>query len=98
MKLLDFVIGVGAGMVIYHYWNKKQGIKNPEALEVESQVVAVGQLLNQTASKYSDALKQDYDIVLPVDQVSKRVRAKANKFTQGRYSEDLERQKAPLSI
>jgi|LauGreDrversion4_2_1035121.scaffolds.fasta_scaffold04628_2 hypothetical protein len=98
MKLLDFVLGVGAGLVIYHYWNRKVGVKNPEALAVESQVVELGQVLNEKANKYSDALRQDYDIVLPVDQVSKRVRAKAKKLTDGRYSEDLERQKAPLSI
>ena len=97
MKLLDFVLGVGAGLVIYHYWNRKVGVKNPEALAVESQVVELGQVLNETANKYGDALRKEYDIV-PPDKVSKRVRAKATQLTNGRYSEDLDRQKAPLSI
>jgi hypothetical protein len=97
MKLLDFVLGVGAGLVIYHYWNRKVGVKNPEAISAESQIVQLGQVVNETANRYGDALRQEYDIVKP-DKVSKRVRARATQLTNGRFSEDLERQKAPLSI
>ena len=97
MKLLDFVLGVGTGLVIYHYWNRKVGVKNPEAISAESQIVQLGQVVNETANRYGDALRQEYDIVKP-DKVSKRVRARATQLTNGRFSEDLERQKAPLSI
>jgi hypothetical protein len=97
MKLLDFVLGVGAGLVIYHYWNRKVGVKNPEAISAESQIVQLGQVVSETANRYGDALRQEYDIVKP-DKVSKRVRARATQLTNGRFSEDLERQKAPLSI
>ena len=97
MKLLDFVLGVGAGLVIYHYWNRKVGVKNPEAILAESQIIELGQAVNQTANRYGDALRQQYDIVPPA-KVSKRVRVRATQLTNGRYSEDLERQKAPLSI
>jgi len=98
MKLLDFVLGLGAGLVVYHLWNRRVGIKNPEALAVENQVMAATDVLAQTANKYSDALKQDYDIVMPSDQIRKKVRARAKQLTDGRFSEDLQRQKAPLSI
>jgi hypothetical protein len=97
MKLLDFVLGVGAGLVIYHYWNRKVGVKNPEAISAESQIVQLGQVVSETANRYGDALRQEYDIVKP-DKVSKRVRARATQLNNGRFSEDLERQKAPLSI
>ena len=97
MKLLDFVLGVGTGLVIYHYWNRKVGVKNSEAISAESQIVQLGQVVNETANRYGDALRQEYDIVKP-DKVSKRVRARATQLTNGRFSEDLERQKAPLSI
>lgn len=98
MRLGDFLLGLGAGLVIYHLWNRRVGVKNPEAIEVEAQVRAVKDVLTETANSYSSALKQDYDIFMPSDQISKRVRVRAKQLTDGRYSEDLERQKAPLSI
>lgn len=98
MKLLDFVLGVGAGLVVYHYWNRRVGVKNPEAISVETEVLAAKDVITQTANKYSDALKQDYDIVMPSDQIRKKVRVRAKQLTDGRFSEDLQRQKAPLSI
>lgn len=98
MKLGDFILGLGAGLVIYHLWNRRAGVKNPEAITVETQVKAVADVLANTAQQYSDALKQDYDIVMPSDQIRKKVRVRAKQLTDGRYSEDLERQKAPLSI
>jgi hypothetical protein len=98
MKLFDFLVGFGAGLLVYHLSNKRKGIVNPEALAVEKEVVAFGQVLNETANKYSDVLRQDYDIVMPSDQISKKVKARARQLTDGRFSEDLERQKAPLSI
>jgi len=97
MKLLDFVLGVGAGLVIYHYWNRRAGVKNPEAISAESKIVELGQVVSETANRYGDALRQEYDIVKP-DKVSKRVRVRATQLTNGRFSEDLQRQKAPLSI
>ena len=98
MKLLDFVLGVGAGLVIYHYWNRRVGVTNPEALVVESKVVELGQVLNEKANQYGDALRKDYDIVVPIKEIPRRVREKATMLTNGRYSQDLERQKAPLLI
>lgn len=98
MRLGSFLLGLGAGLVIYHYWNRRVGIKNPEAIEVEAQVRAVRDVLTETANSYSNVLKQDYDIFMPSDQISKKVRVRAKQLTDGRYSEDLERQKAPLSL
>jgi hypothetical protein len=97
MKLLDFALGVGAGLVIYHYWNRRVGVKNQEAIEAERKIAELTESLNQTVNRYSDALRQEYNIV-PPDKVSKRVRDRATRLTNGRFSEDLERQKAPLSI
>jgi hypothetical protein len=98
MKLFDFLVGFGAGLIVYHLSNKRVGVVNPEALAVETKAVALGQVLNETVNSYGDALRQDYDIVMPSDQISKKVKARARQLTNGRYSMDLEKQQAPTSI
>lgn len=98
MKLFNFVLGFGAGLVVYHIWNRKVGVTNPEATAIETQIRALNEVVTETANKYSDALRQDYDIVMLPNKISNKVRARAKQLTDGRFSEDLERQNAPLSI
>jgi len=98
MKLFDFLVGFGAGLIVYHLSNKRVGVVNPEALAVETKAVALGQVLNETVNSYGDALRQDYDIVMPSDQISKKVKARARQLTNGRFSMDLEKQEATTSI
>jgi hypothetical protein len=52
----------------------------------------------EEAKNYGDALKRQFDIVMPSDVVSKRAEELGKVFTQGRYSIDVTREKAPLSI
>lgn len=98
MRLGDFVFGVLAGMVLYHLWNKRAGVNNPTAMAIESEVLSVADAVQKEGSKFSDAVKQDYDIVMPSDQIAKKVRIRAKQLTDGRYSEDLSKQTPPVSI
>jgi hypothetical protein len=43
-------------------------------------------------------LKKQYDIIMPSDQISKKVRQKGNEFTQRRREIDLNMIKEPVSI
>jgi hypothetical protein len=43
-------------------------------------------------------LKKEYDIIMPSDMVSKKVRKKAKELTKGRYSVSVSDVKTPVSI
>jgi len=79
-QTLLWVIG-GAAVVYFlykKYWTPKKEVA------VESKVVS--DVITQESEKYSPSLKRRYDIVMPSDQVSKKVQKKAKELTRGRYS------------
>jgi hypothetical protein len=98
MRLGDFLLGMAAGLVVYHLSNKRVGVVNPEASEIETKILATKQVLEEEAKKYSNSLRKDYDIVMPSDQISNKVRMRSKQLNDGRFSLDLQRQKPPLSI
>lgn len=98
MRLGDFLLGMAAGLVVYHLSNKRVGVVNPEATEIETQILATKQVLEEEAKKYSNSLRQDYDIVMLPNKISNKVKMRSKELTDGRFSLDLQRQKPPLSI
>lgn len=97
MKWQNLLIGAIIGGVAYHFWLKskrKNEAKNAEA----TTMVAVQELVSEQSGRFSPALKKEYDIVLPADMVSKKVRKKAKELTKGRYSVSVKDVKSPVTI
>lgn len=82
--ILGVIVGI-AGVYLYRAFAQKSG-KNPSDLTIKEMAVLAEDVAREEGSKFSAALKKEYDIVMPSDQVSKKVRAKAKKFTEGRYA------------
>ena len=80
--------GLGAIALLYHY-------KKPK---VSTQSKLVTEVLTEEEAKYSNALLQDYNIVLPTAQVSAKVRAKGEELRQGRFALQPQRINPPLFI
>lgn len=92
MKTSNFLLGVLVGVVATHLWNRrKMGQKiasNPKVVAVEAEVKAVQDVIEEEASKFSNVLKSEYDIVMLPNKISKKAKAKAKVFTEGRYAVD----------
>ena len=80
--------GLGAIALLYHY-------KKPK---VSTQSKLVTEVLTEEEAKYSNALLQDYNIVLPTAQASAKVKAKGEELRQGRYALQPQRINPPLFI
>lgn len=94
MKYGQFFIGALVGAVAMHIFHKMGYMSNkPKTTET-----LVTEVNKEERAKYSNPLKKNYDIKMPSDLVSKKVRQKAENLTQGRYEVDLNRIKQPVSI
>lgn len=80
--------GVGALSIWYYYNNKKK---------VTTQDLIVD-VIKEEENKYSTPFKAQYNIIMPADLVSKRVKEKADELTAGRYEIQPQRVEAPLYI
>ena len=80
--------GLGAIALLYHY-------KKPK---VSTQSKLVTEVLTEEEAKYSNALLQDYNIVLPTAQASAKVRAKGEELRKGRFALQPQRINPPLFI
>ena len=100
MRTGDFLIGVAAGILGVYIWRRmsaKAG-KNPADLTVSEMAVVAKDVVQEEGGKFGEALKKEYDIVMPADQVSNKVRQKAKELTRGRYAIDPEKIKQPVSL
>lgn len=91
--LTGIILGVGA-ILLYSNWKKKQDNKaiasNPAALE--------GLAISQETAVFRRPIQEQYDIVIPQTQVSRKVQTLAKELTEGRYAPQLDKIKAPLYI
>lgn len=95
MKYGQLILGVLLGAVGMHLLHKRGYMSNNPKKTTEDVIVAVKE---EEKAKYSTPLKKRFDIVMPSDLVSKKVRKKAEALTQGRYEVDLNKVKDPVSI
>lgn len=92
-NLIWWVIGgIGAYALYRYYHNKPKVVPTFDDSKVLDIVVA------QEAKNYSDPLKAQYNIVLPVDMVSKKVKVKGEELRSGRYAIQPQRINDPLYI
>jgi hypothetical protein len=75
---------IGGAAVVYFLYKKYWTPKKEKEVAVETEIVA--DVVKKEADNYSPGLKKKYDIVMPSDQVSKKVQKKAKELTKGRYS------------
>ena len=97
MKFQDVLIGAVIGVVAYHFWQQSQKQKTVENT-ISDTLVALKEVVDEESTKFSKALKKEYDIIMPSDMVSKKVRNKAKELTRGRYSVSVQDVKPPVSI
>jgi len=96
-----YYIGLGAalaGIATIIYLNRKEKeMKNKPFTDAEITSI-VEQVKVEEASKYSNALLKDYEIVLPPVVADKRVREKAEQITRNRNKINPKKIKKPLMI
>ena len=80
--------GLGVVALLYHY-------KKPK---VATQTMLVTDVLTEEEAKYSNALLREYNIVMPADKVSAKVRAKGEELRKGRFALQPQRINPPLFI
>jgi DNA gyrase inhibitor GyrI len=92
-NLIWWVIGgIGAYALYRYYHNKPKVVPTFDDSKVLDIVVA------EEANQYPEQLQTQYNIVLPVDMVSKKVKAKGEELRSGRYAIQPQRINNPLSL
>lgn len=97
MKWGQILLGVFIGGIAAHIWHRKDWNTNSKKDEVKITEVA-NDVIQEESSKFSNVLKKQYDIVMPSDQISKKVRKKAEELTKGRRAIFANRVKKPVEI
>lgn len=82
--------GIGALALYYHYKNNKT-----KSVSMQDLVVDV---INEEQDKYSTPFQAEYNIVMPSDLVSKRVREKGEQLRAGRFAIQPDKVQAPLYL
>jgi hypothetical protein len=90
MKYGQFVLGLLVGALAAHLWHRKDWAKPADIKEKL--------YTEENTANYSDPLKKKYDIKMPSDLISKKLRKKGEQFTEGRYEVDLMKIKQPVNI
>jgi hypothetical protein len=67
-------------------------------MTIKDAVALTKEVVSEEASKFSDAVKKQYDIIMPSDLVSKKVKKKAAKLTEGRFAIQEEKVKEPVKL
>ena len=86
-----WVLGGLGALVLWNYYKNKNATTTTKAKLVTD-------VLTEEEAKYSDALLKEYNIVMPVDQVSAKVKAKGEELRKGRYALQPQRMNPPLFI
>jgi len=81
--------GVGAVALWYYYQNNKKKVTTQDLIV---------DVLKEEQDKYSTPFKAEYNIVMPSDLVSKRVREKGEQLRAGRFEIQPDKVQAPLFI
>jgi|688.fasta_scaffold01175_60 hypothetical protein len=100
MKSTNFLLGAAVGILAAYVWRQiysKSG-KNPVDLTPREIGVITQEVIQEEGNKFGDALKNKYDIVMPSDQISKKVREKARKLTDGRFAIKEDKIKEPVNL
>lgn len=90
-NLIWWIIGGIGAFALYRYYQKKNSVKN-------NSTNVLGEILVQEEAKYDSPLLAQYNIVLPADMVSKKVKAKGKELTEGRFAPQPQNIQAPLFI
>jgi len=93
----NFILGIAVGAVGMHILHKMGYMgANPPKTQAEKDA-AVNDVMEE-AKAYGNSLKRRFDVIMPADMTKLEKKIEAEKLTQGRYSIDPTREKAPLSI
>jgi hypothetical protein len=76
----------------------KKAQKSPSDLSLKELATVAQTVVTEEGGKFGQALKKEYDIVMPSDQVRRKVRLKAKELTEGRYAIKADNVKPPVSI
>lgn len=100
MKNGNFLLGLAVGVGLVYLWKLTQKVKgdNPNAMGVMEVGEVTKDVVTSEAGKFGQALKAEYDIVMPSDQISKKVRQKAKELTRGRYAIKENNINPPVSL
>jgi hypothetical protein len=90
-NLIWWIVGGIGVYALYRYYQNKN-----KATIDDSKVVDI--VVSEEANKYPKQLLSQYNIILPVDMVSKKVKAKGEELRAGRYALQPQRINKPLSI
>lgn len=90
-NLIWWVIGGIGAYALYRYYQNKNAVK----VAATSLVDAV---VDDAKSNYDNSLLAQYNIILPVDMVSKKVQAKGEQLRAGRYAIQPQRITNPVTL
>jgi hypothetical protein len=90
-NLIWWIVGGIAAYALYRYYKNKNEVQMNEA-NIMAEVV------NEEENKYPNSLLAQYNIILPVDMVSKKVKAKGEELRAGRFALQPQRIKNPVSL
>jgi hypothetical protein len=90
-NLIWWIVGGLGAYALYRYYQKK-GKKPLDDSKVVDIVIAEEQ------DKYSTPFQAEYNIVMPSDMISAKVRAKSAELRAGRFAIQTDKVQAPLYI
>lgn len=95
MKTQNILLGVGLGVLALYLWRRSQKRKNnPNS----TSTLIVQDVIQEESNKYPSPLLEKYDIVIKPNKITKKVREKADTFTDRRYAINLSKVKEPLYL
>jgi hypothetical protein len=87
-----WIVGGIAAYALYRYY------KNKNVVKVNASINLVEEVLDEEEIKYPEPFLAQYNVVLPADMVSKRVKAKGEELRSGRYAIQAQRINEPVYI
>ena len=92
--LIGIIVALGVG-IAYHL----NSMKKKADLEKSKDIATLSkEVIEEDTKLYRNPIQAQYDIVIPHAQVSKKVKLKSQKLTEGRYDIMLDRVKQPMYI
>jgi hypothetical protein len=92
-NLIWWVIGGIAAYALYRYYTNKNGVKVSG-----STTNLVDVVVNEEVKQFPEPFLAQYNVVLPADMVSKKVKAKGEELRAGRYAIQAQRINNPVYI